>query len=162
MYEHSEMHQQRVDALSVRRRDGQALKRVGEEQHDGEEEQQYERHYAERVGCGVRQSLADGQDGDCGYCGKHKRKVQQRAGVARVEGDPCIDMRHGDVAVLGDIAHAEVARYEGVHERSSGYEKQQRHRVEAVARACGEVGYALPCADERAERGISRYDQRDY
>ena len=124
MYEHSEVYQQRIDALPVGGRELQPIQRVRQKYHHREEEQQHKRHSSEREGRGVRQAFAYGQRGDCGHRGDHQREVEQRAGVARVERHPSVDVRHSDAAVFGDIAHREIARYEGVYQRGGGQQQQ--------------------------------------
>ena len=78
-----------------------------------------------------------------GYRGEEgidRRDEQERTRVAGVEGDPGVDLREGETAVLGHVADGEVVGDECVDQRQRRDREQQRHGHHAVARAQHENG----------------------
>ena len=108
MEEHSQVGQQRVDALPVEGSDGKFVEGVGHECDDRQEENQGQHQH----GAGVRQRVAKMTgglpDGYAGHDRKGKGNVKQGAFVAGVEGDPGKLAGHGQVAVSGYVGHLEI------------------------------------------------------
>ena len=154
MQEHSEVSQQRVDALSVRYGKGQPLERVRHKRHHRQKEhlnkhQDGDRPGQRRAGCRRRQS-----DGQRRHCRQRKGDVQQRTFVAGVERNPGVDVGHCQVAVRRDIGQRKVARDERLHQRQRGYQQNQRQGVGRLASAVGQCRRAPQLPGHGCQAGI--------
>ena len=154
MEEHPEVGQERIDALAVRRSEGQLVEWVGHKPHYGDEEGQDHHQRCRGIGQRVLDLFRRPSDRDGRHYRQHKGDVEQGAFVAGVKGHPGKYVRHRQVAVGGYVGDLKVPIDKCPDQAQGGHQHYQGQQINGASRAYDQCRHAPNLPQRRPEGGV--------